>query len=222
MAVRIIRAAFPGWIITYAGMEARRPWTRVVPSTVYIGCATGFPVNASYQNGAAGTFSPAVNGIDPTDPSDFIPPLATDPNTANVLYFGTHEDLPVLRCGKHMDRAHWAAGLRSRRLADSNRGRAGKFQRRLHRIKRRGSFCHSSRHHESAFFQVGEFPIAPRAVTGIAVDPADPTGNTAYVALSGFSVQRHRSARQHSDRSRGHIFKTANANIDATRDSSRT
>ena len=88
MAARIIRAAFRV-DNQQCGDGGSTAVDAVVPSTVYIGCATGYPVNASYQNGTVGTFSPAVNGIDPTDPSDFIPPLATDPNTANLLYFGT-------------------------------------------------------------------------------------------------------------------------------------
>src|SRR5436190_351739 len=61
----------------------------VIPSTVYIGCITGFPVNASYQNGAIGTFFPAINGINPNDFIGILPPLATDPSSANVVYFGT-------------------------------------------------------------------------------------------------------------------------------------
>ena len=119
----------------------------VVPSTVYIGCATGYPVNASYQNGTVGTFSPAVNGIDPTDPSDFIPPLATDPNTANLLYFGTTKIYQSFDAANTWMPRSRAAGLRSRRLADSNRGRAGEFQRCLHRIKRWGSLCRANRYH---------------------------------------------------------------------------
>src|SRR5260370_272268 len=60
-----------------------------IPSTVYIGCATGAPINASYQNGALGTFFPAVNGINPSEFSRFITALATDPIAANTVYFGT-------------------------------------------------------------------------------------------------------------------------------------
>ena len=66
---------------------------------------------------------------------------------------------------------------------------------------------------ESAFFQVGEFPIAPRAVTGLAVDPADASGNTAYVALSGFSFNGTDPLGNTITDLRGHIFKITNANM---------
>jgi len=60
----------------------------LIPSSVYIACNGDF-LWASYQNGAAGTFSPAVNGIDPSDFLNFVPPFMADPNTANTLYLGT-------------------------------------------------------------------------------------------------------------------------------------
>jgi hypothetical protein len=60
----------------------------LVPSTVYISCQFT-SVNASYQTGAAGSFFPAVTGIDPNEASGFVPPLVADPNQASVVYFAT-------------------------------------------------------------------------------------------------------------------------------------
>ncbi|MGC2670952.1 MAG: IPT/TIG domain-containing protein [Candidatus Acidiferrum sp.] len=184
----------------------------VVPSTVYIGCATGYPVNASYQNGTVGTFSPAVNGIDPTDPSDFIPPLATDPNTANLLYFGT------TRIYQSFDAANtWTALTGPLVSAPGDWLTAIAVEPGNSNVVYTGSsggevFAAQTATTQSAFFQVGSFPIAPRAVTGIAIDPSDPMGNTAYVALSGFSFNGTDPLGYTVTDLKGHIFKTVNAN----------
>src|SRR6266851_344065 len=78
-----------GWVDNQlCGDGASSAVDSIIPSTVYIGCGTGFPVNASYQNGAIGTFFPAINGINPNDFSSFIPPLIADPSNANTVYFG--------------------------------------------------------------------------------------------------------------------------------------
>jgi hypothetical protein len=185
----------------------------VVPSTVYIGCATGFQVNASYQNGAAGTFSPAVNGIDANDVSDFIPPLATDPNTANLLYFGT------TKIYQSFDAANtWTALTAPLVSAPGDWLTAIAVEPGNSNVVYTGSsggevFATQTATIQSAFFQVGEFPIAPRAVTGIAVDPADASGNTAYVALSGFSFNGTDPLGNTFTDLRGHIFKITNANL---------
>ena len=56
------------------------------------------------------------------------------------------------------------------------------------------------------FFQVGgQGNLPPRALTTIAVDPADTTGLTAYVTFSGFSFV---NANFGVNDPRGHIFKT--------------
>jgi hypothetical protein len=188
----------------------------VIPSTVYIGCATGAPVNASYQNGAVGTFSPAINGIDLADPADFIPPLATDPNNANVVYFGTSRvyqsvdagntwvpmSAPLVNSG-----GDWLTAIA---VEPGNpkvvyTGSSGGEIFAQQTVTTDGNT-------PSAFFQVGGFPIAPRAVTAIAVDPTDPTGNSAYVALSGFSFNGMDPLGGTIVDVKGHIFKTTNAN----------
>lgn len=185
----------------------------VVPSTVYIGCATGFQVNASYQSGAAGTFSPAVSGIDPSDASSFIPPLAADPNTANVLYFGT------TRVYQSLDAANtWTALSAPLVNAGGDVLTTIAIEPGNSSVVYTGSsagevFATQAAATESAFFQVGESPIAPRAVTGIAIDPTDASGNTAYVALSGFSFNGTDPLGNTITDLRGHIFKISNANM---------
>jgi hypothetical protein len=180
----------------------------IVPSTVYIGCATGFPVNASYQNGAIGTFSPAVNGINPSDFSSFIPPLATDPNAAGVLYFGTTgvyqsvdsaviwtpitgplangpgDYIAVLAVAPGNSSVVYAGGFHGGVFVATNvaAGTAANFN------------------------QVsGQLSLPLRAATAIAVDPVDNTGKTAYVTFSGFSFVN--TSLGVNDPT-GHIFKT--------------
>jgi len=185
----------------------------VVPSTVYIGCATGYQVNASYQNGAVGTFSPAVNGVDPADTANFVPPLATDPNTANLLYFGT------TKIYQSFDAANtWTALTAPLVSAPGDVLTTIAVEPGNPNVVYTGSsagevFAAQTATTESAFFQVGEFPIAPRAVTGIAIDPADSSGNTAYVALSGFSFNGTDPVGNTVTDLRGHIFKITNANM---------
>ena len=178
-----------------------------VPSTVYIGCATGFQVNASYQNGAAGSFSPAVNGILTTDSSSFIPPLAVDPSTANVVYFGTtkvyqsvdaantwtpisfdlvnpsQSFLTTLSVAPANSKVVYAASDSGQVFVSTNVGQGS-----------------------ASFSQTQQGLLPPRAVSAVAVDPIDTTGATAYVAFSGFSFV---SAALGVNDPVGHIFKTA-------------
>ncbi len=178
----------------------------VVPSTVYIGCATGFQVNASYQNGAVGSFTPAVSGIIPTDSSSFIPPLAVDPGSANVVYFGTtkvyqSEDAAntwtpvsfdlVNPTASYLSALAVAPGNPSVVYAGSDSGQV---------------FVSTNVAAGSATFsQVQQGILPPRAVSAIAVDPNDKTGTTAYVAFSGFSFV---STALGVNDPVGHIFKT--------------
>lgn len=184
----------------------------VIPSTVYIGCATGNAVNASYQNGAMGTFSPAINGINPNDPLDFIPPLITDPNTANVLYFGTYLVYQSQDAGNSWSaisgqlvaNGGWLTtlavepGNASALWAGANTGQVFVAQ------TVAGQF--------SGFIQIGASSLPTRAVTGMAIDPSDPTGNTGYVAYSGFAFNGVDPLGVAVTDLHGHIFKTTNAN----------
>ena len=191
----------------------------VIPSTVYIGCITGFPVNASYQNGAIGTFSPAVNGINPNDFIGILPPLATDPSSANTVYFGTTKVYqstdagntwtPVsndLVSGFNFDSLNVLA------VAPANPGVVYVGANTGNSIGQLTGLVFVSTNvtpgNFANFFQPsGQGSLPPRALTAIAVDPADTTGMTAYVTFSGFSFVFSSSNFNVNDPT-GHIFKT--------------
>ncbi|GAC1671738.1 MAG: hypothetical protein PVS2B2_03420 [Candidatus Acidiferrum sp.] len=180
----------------------------VVPSTVYIGCGTGFAINASYQNGTIGTFSDAVNGINPSDNSSFIPPIAVDPNAGNVLYFGTTKvyqsvDAAITWAPISYDLAGGSDYLSALAVAP------GASQVVYAGVSTGQIFVANnvSAGTAASFNQVGGAVIPPRAVMAIAIDPSDKTGGTAYVAYSGFSFVN--SSFGVSDPT-GHIFKTIN------------
>jgi hypothetical protein len=173
-----------------------------VPSTVYIGCGTGAQVNASYQNGGIGSFAPALSGINPADNSGFVPPITVDPGTPNVAYFGTTKVYQTSDAGINWTplSSDLVTGVQNYLTtigvaptnpavvyAGSDNGLA---------------FVATNVASGSGTFNAvaGQASLPPRAITAIAVDPADTTGKTAYIALSGFSFGT-------SD-PRGHIFKT--------------
>jgi hypothetical protein len=204
-----------GWLDNHlCGDGASTAVDASIPSTVYIGCATGFPVNVSYQNGAVGTFSSAVNGINPTDAADFVPPLAADPNTANVLYFGTtdvYQSIDAANTWTSMGQLVFDSGDFLTAIAVDPgtskvvyAGSAGGSVFATQTATTDGS-------PSSGFFNVGEFPIVPRNVTAIAVDPSDPSGNSAYIAYSGFSFNGADPLGATITDLKGHLFKTTNA-----------
>src|SRR6266404_426484 len=184
----------------------------LIPSTVYIGCATGAPVNVSYQNGAIGTFFPAVNGINLSDFSSFIPPLVTDPNTANVLYYGTTKIYQSIDAGNtwtpissdlgNSASSNWLnvialePGNSSVVYAGTNGG--GVYF--ATNVTAGGGFA--------SFNQANQNGIPPREVTSIAIDPSDPSGATAYVAFSAFSFVGTDPFGISINDPLGHIFKT--------------
>ena len=187
----------------------------VIPSTVYIGCATGFPVNASYQNGAIGTFSPAVNGINPNDFSSFIPPLIADPGSANTVYFGTTKVYQSVDAGNTWipisnDLVFNGDSLTVLAVAPTNSSvmyvgaNAGASVGALTGLVFVST--NVSPGNFASFFQVsGQGSLPPRALTAIAIDPSDNTGKTAYVTFSGFSFV---NASFGVNDPTGHIFKT--------------
>jgi photosystem II stability/assembly factor-like uncharacterized protein len=186
----------------------------IIPSTVYIGCGTGAPVNVSYQNGAIGTFSPAINGINLSDFSSFIPPLVTDPNAANVLYYGTTKiyqsidagstwnpisgDLVFGPNGDWLNTIAVEPGNSSVVYAGANNGLVYSA---TNVAAGGGGFA--------SFTQVNQFGLPPRQVTAIAIDPSDPSGKTAYVAFSAFSFVGTDPFGISINDPLGHIFKTA-------------
>jgi photosystem II stability/assembly factor-like uncharacterized protein len=204
-----------GWVDNQlCGDGAAAAVDSIIPSTVYIGCGTGFPVNASYQNGAVGTFFPAVNGINPSDFQSFIPPLVTDPNAENVLYFGTTKIYQSIDAGNT-----WTSITGGDLVGGSN----GDVLTALAVEPGNSSvvYAGSSGGHffssqfvtpGTTFASFGQHPntgIFPnRAVTGIAIDPSDPAGNTAYIGFSGFSFVGLDPLGNSINDPLGHVFKT--------------
>jgi photosystem II stability/assembly factor-like uncharacterized protein len=179
-----------------------------VPSTVYISCQD-INIHVSYSDGSAGSFIPANNGIDRTDRVNFIPPLATDPNTTNVIYFGTtrvyqsqdagnswriiQQDLVNGFNGENLTAVAVAPTNSKVLYVGANTGQV------FDTID-----VNSGNGLSSA---AGQGSLPPRAITAIAVDPGDTTGLTAYVAYSGFAFIGNFLNRQVND-PLGHIFKT--------------
>ncbi len=189
----------------------------IIPSTIYIGCATGFPVNASYQNGAIGTFFPAVNGINPNDFSSFIPPLIADPSNANTVYFGTTKVYQSVDAGNTWIPISndFVSGFNGDSLTvlavaptnssvmyvGANAGASNGALTGLVFVS-----TNVSPGNVASFLQVsGQGSLPPRALTAIAIDPSDNTGKTAYVTFSGFSFV---NASLGVNDPTGHIFKT--------------
>lgn len=177
----------------------------VVPSTVYVACnGTGF--NVSTQNGVAGTFTLVTNGIDPADNSSFVPPLVTDPSTANVLYAGTTKVYQSVNAGNS-----WTAlsgdlvsganfdELTALTVAPGNPhviyagADTGQVFIATNVAAGTGTFA----------LVAGQASLPPRQVSAITADPADPLGKTAYVAFSGFAF-----VGGSINDTTGHLFKT--------------
>lgn len=200
------------------------------PSTVYVACAyvQGELVNIEkslFSGGAddtagATTFFSVVSGIIPTDPGNFIPPLAIDPtNTLNV-YFGTNHVWQTQdgattwraispdvtgavgpgftgKCGVSID-----CVLTSIAVAPTNPGVI---------------ITGSSIGHVSISFNGGETwtdvtgtPLPPRSITHVAVDPHN--SNVLYATFSGFSCPPNvncGSAGFNSGDTSGHVFEGA-------------
>src|SRR6267154_2778708 len=202
-----------GWVDNQlCGDGASSAVDSLIPSTVYIGCATGFPVNASYQNGAIGTFFPAVTGINPSDSSSFIPPLVTDLNAADVLYFGTTKIYQSVDAGNTwrpisgdlvFGSGHW---LNTIAVAPGNSGvvyagaNNGAVFSATNVTTGGGGFA--------SFIQANQSGLPLREVTSIAIDPSDPSGKTAYAAFSAFSFVGTDPFGISINDPVGHIFKT--------------
>jgi len=184
-----------------------------IPSTIYVGCVTGAPVNVSFQNGVIGTFSPAVNGINPSDTSSFVPPLTTDPNTGNVLYFGTTKIYQSLDAG-----TTWAAIT-----PDLVNGNAGQWLTSLTVAPGNPNILYVGSNTNQGFTFTNISVTSPnfvgptwwnqngiplRPITSVAVDPSDTTGMTAYAAFSGFAFVGLDPFGNSINDPLGHIFKT--------------
>jgi hypothetical protein len=174
----------------------------VVPSTVYVTC-NGNNIEVSSLNGAAGTYLSAISGINLADNVDFVPPLVTDPSTANTVYTGTTKVYQSVNGG-----LSWVAlsgdlvnganfdNLTAMAVAPANPAvvyagaDTGQVFVATNVAAGAGTFAAVA----------GQASLPPRRVNGIAVDSADTTGKTAYAAFSGFAFGTD---------TKGHLFKTA-------------
>lgn len=191
-----------------------------IPSTVYVICpnfGSGFPLFASYQGGATGSFILANNGINPADSSNFVAPLAVDPSTPDIAYFGTNAIYQTFDAGNTWSSLplFYEAGTQSifttLAVAPGNStvayaGTAGGeiYAGRFLLPPNSGDFG------EIAGIAPGEVPS--RAVTGIAIDPSDSTGGTAYFSFSGFSFVGTDVLGNMVNDPTGHVFKITQGN----------
>lgn len=183
-----------------------------VPSTVYISCQFT-SVNASYQTGAAGSFFPATNGIDPTQAAGFVPPLVADPNQPNVVYFGAEQIYQSVDAANSWTAISPFLGGNGNNLTALAIG------------AQNSSVIYAGTNDGLVFVATGftngnltgfqnflPTNSQARGVTAIAVDPSDTTGMTAYASFTGFSYVGTDALNPNvtiSDPA-GHIFKTTN------------
>ncbi len=187
----------------------------LIPSSVYVAC-NGINLRSSYQNGAAGTFAPVVNGINFADNYNFVPPLAADPSNANALYLGT------TKVYQSADAANTWTAVSYDLVNGSNFDSLTALAVSLANTSTNSSVIYAGANTgqvfvaltatldgNATFVQVsGQGSLPPRAVSAITVDPSDPTGTTAYVAFSGFSFVNSNLGINDPT---GHIFKTTDA-----------
>jgi photosystem II stability/assembly factor-like uncharacterized protein len=169
-------------------------------SNVYVNCIQ-MSLDKSTDGGAS--FSQALNGIDTSDPVNWVPPLIMDPGNSQNLYFGTYRAYqttngaglwtaisPDLTGGN-------GANLVALAIAptDSNTIYSGSDDVHLHVTRNALSGV------SSTWTDISNSTSLPnRSITAIAVDPH--TAATAYVAFSGFSGFGD---------TLGHVFMTTNA-----------
>ncbi len=193
-----------------------------LPTTFLVACGStsGAAIFRSDLSGAQGSFFAAASGISAADPINTSPPLVADPSTSGRYYFGTNQLYQT------NDRANtWA--MISCHVTNCAQSGAGDL------TSGNGNFLtaigvspsnpaviyagasdgtvqitkNASQGGVAPFMNISA-GLPPRAVTKIAVDPADNAGNTAYVAFSGFAIDQ--SLNGSSTDLKGHIFKTAN------------
>ena len=174
----------------------------VIPSTVFVTC-NGNNIAVSVTNGTLNSYIPAVNGINLADNANFVPPLVTDPNAANVVYTGTTKVYQSVNTG-----SLWTA-----LSGDLVNGANSDSLITLAVAPTNSAVVYAGADTGAVFVATnvaagtgtfnavaGQASLPPRQVSAIAVDGADPTGKTAYAAFSGFSFGTDVT---------GHLFKTA-------------
>jgi hypothetical protein len=186
----------------------------VIPSNVYVAC-NGLNLNFSVTNGAPNSYNFSLNGIG-AENSDFVPPLVTDPSTANRVYAGTtkvyqsiddgnswtplsgelvngarpiFDDLTAMAVAPHAPGVVYAGATNGQVFVATNvTAGAGTFA-----------------------LVAGQASLPPRRVNAIAVDPNSMTGLTAYAAFSGFSFVRGGSNPINDPK--GHLFQTKDGGV---------
>jgi photosystem II stability/assembly factor-like uncharacterized protein len=180
----------------------------VVPSTVYVAC-NGLNLAVSTVNGVPNSFSIIGNGINFADNSDFVPPIVADPNIANRVYAGSTKvyqsvdgglDFTALSGDLVNGTSPNFDALTALAVAPGNSAcvYAGADTGQIFVASNVGSGSGN-------FSPVpGQTSLPPRMIRDIVVDPADPTGRTAYAVFSGFSF-----VQSGVNDPKGHVFKTA-------------
>jgi photosystem II stability/assembly factor-like uncharacterized protein len=169
-------------------------------NNVYVNCIQ-MSLDKSTDGGAS--FISALNGIDTSDPVNWVPPLIMDPGNSQRLYFGTYRAYQTTNAA-----GLWTAispdltGGNGNNLValaiaptDSNTIYSASSDVRLHVTRNALSGV------SSMWTDISNSTSLPnRSITAIAVDPS--SASTAYVAFSGFSGFGD---------TLGHIFMTTNA-----------
>jgi hypothetical protein len=196
----------PNWTNTKCGDGGQTAVDFQVPTSVYITCQFIRLFFSPSGGTDLNSYVPIGGGINPngTDSVDFIPPIATDPSTPGRVYFGTDHVyqssdngntfiaisgvLPTRR-GNYLT----AFGVSPNNPAVIYAGANGG-----------DIFVATNVTAGSASFSqvAGQSQHPVRNVTGLAVDPRDPTGNIVYAAFSGFAVSGQDTL--------GHVFVSIN------------
>lgn len=176
-----------------------------IPSTVFVTC-NGNNIAVSVTNGGVNSYVSAVNGINTADNVNFVPPLVTDPSTANLVYTGTTKVYQSLNAGTSWtalsgDLVNGATGDSLIALAVAPTSSAVVYA----GADTGAVFVATNVSAGSGTFNAvaGQASLPPRQVSAIAVDGSDSTGKTAYAAFSGFSFVGGTI-----NDPKGHLFKT--------------
>jgi len=204
--------ATPNWTNTKCGDGGQTAVDFQVPTRVYITCQLIRLFFSPSGGTDANSYVLIGAGINPnrTDSVDFIPPIATDPSTQGLVYFGTDHiyqssdngntfkaisGLLPTRSGNYLTALGVSPTNPAVVYAGTNGGEV---------------FVTTNAASTSpSFAQVGVNRLPLRNVTALVVDAADPTGRTAYSVFSGFAVT---ADGDHY----GHIFKTIDAGVNWT------
>ncbi|MGH9593207.1 MAG: WD40/YVTN/BNR-like repeat-containing protein, partial [Bryobacteraceae bacterium] len=172
-----------------------------VPSSVFLACAmAGAPqIWKSESAGTAcqGCYSAASGGISGSDPMFAVPPLVADPSTQNRFYFGTSR-LWQYSVPSNGAMGSWAAISGDLRSADPLQRKSGltaiavapNNPSVIYTGADDGTLQMSRNVSQGAIatFRNISAGLPARLISKIAVDSGDATGNTAYAAISGFSL----------------------------------